>query len=302
MSVQITTAFTEQYSANVEHLAQQMESRFEGKVREESQQGKSKAWEQLGATKAVKRTSRHADTPRVDSNHQRRWCYLNDYDWADLVDTLDDVKMLIDPKSSYAQSAAMAMNRAMDEEVIAAATGTAYADTGGGSGAGSPVSLPSGQKVAVNYVPSGTPANSGLTLGKLIKAKSILGKAELPKGTGFYFAHSQQQLDDLLVNVNQVSSADYAAVKALVEGEVSYFMGFNFIKTELLSLNTTTDVRTCFAYAKIALLRSKGQAPQGSIDKRTDKNNAWQVYYNMSVGATRMQEVGVVEVLTDESP
>jgi hypothetical protein len=302
MSFQITTPFVEQFSANVEHLAQQMESRFAGKVREESQQGKSKAFEQLGATQAVKRTSRHADTPRVDSNHQRRWAYLSDYDWSDLVDSLDDVKMLIDPKSSYAQSAAMAMNRAMDEEVIAAATGTAYADTGGGNGAGSPVVLPSTQKIAVNYVASGSPANSGLTLAKLIKAKSILGKAEFPAGSQTYFAYTQQQLDDLLLNVAQVSNADYAAVKALVDGEVSYFMGFNFIKTELLAHNVSTDVRTCFAYVKVALLRNIGKAPSGSVDKRPDKNNAWQVYSNMSVGAARMQEKGVVEVLCDESP
>lgn len=309
MSFQITTAFVEQYSANVEHLAQQMESRFAGKVREEPQQGKSKAWEQLGATRAVKRTSRHADTPRVDSNHQRRWAYLNDYDWSDLVDSLDDVKMLIDPRSPYAQSAAFAMNVAMDEEVISAATGTAYADTGGGNGAASSVVLPSAQKVAVNYVATGTPANSGLTLAKLIKAKSLLGKAEFPGGTQLYFVYTQQQLDDLLLNVSQVSNADYAAVKALVDGEVNYFMGFNFIRMAsdsttgaALTLNSSTDVRTCFAYAKVALLRNIGKAPSSKVSERNDKNHAWQVYSNMSVGATRMQEKGVVEVMCDESP
>lgn len=298
MSYKITTAFVEQFSDNVEQLVQQGDSRFDGKVREESQKGKSKFWEQLGATAAVKRTSRHADTPRVDSDHQRRACYLSDYDWSDLVDSLDDTKMLINPESSYAQSAAMAMNRAKDEEVIAAATGTAYADTGGGNGAVSAVALPSSQQVAVNFGGS----NSGLTLGKLIEAKSILGKNEVPKGTKCYIAHSQQQLDDLLLNVTQVSSADYAAVKALVDGEVSYFMGLNFIKTELLTLNSSTDVRTCFAYAKIGILRSTGQDMMGRIDELPTKNYATQVYMNMSVGATRMQEKCVVEVACDESP
>ena len=97
MSDQITTAFVEQYSSNVEHLAQQKECRFEGKVRTVSQKGKTQFFEQLGATTAVKRTTRHADTPRVDSDHQRRQVTLTDYDWSDLVDTLDDVKMLISP-------------------------------------------------------------------------------------------------------------------------------------------------------------------------------------------------------------
>lgn len=301
MSTQITAAFVEQYSANVEHLAQQMESRFSGKVRMESQKGKTKFYEQLGATTAVRRTSRHADTPRVDSKHRRRACYLNDYDWSDLVDSLDEVKLLIDPSSSYAQSAAMAFNRAKDEEVIAAATGTAYADKDG-SGAVIAQTIGSGQQVAVDYVASGVAANSGLTLAKLIKAKSILSKAEYPKGTKLYFAHAQQQLDDLLLNVNQVNSADYNNVKALVEGEVTSFMGFEFIKTELTALATATDIRTCFGYVQIGLLMAVGQDAKGRVTERADKNYATQVYYNMSVGATRMQEEYVVEVACDQSP
>lgn len=301
MSTQITAAFVEQYSQNVEHLVQQMDSRFGGKTRTESQKGKTKFFEQIGATEAIRRTSRHADTPRVDSEHQRRAVYLNDYDWSDLIDTLDEVKLLIDPKSAYAQSAAAAFNRAKDLEVIVAASGDAYADKDG-SGAVIAVALPSTQKVAVNYVATGSPANSGLTLAKLIETKSILGKNEVPKGSTLYFAYTQQQLDDLLLNVTQVSSSDYAAVKALVDGEVSYFMGFEFIKTELLTLTSSTDVRTCFAYAKQGLLQSMGQDARGRISERDDKNYATQVYMNMSVGATRMQEEMVVEVMCDESP
>jgi len=298
MSVKITTAFVEQYSANVEHLAQQMESRFDGKVRQESQKGKTKFWEQLGATQAVKRTNRHADTPRVDSDHQRRQCVLNDYDWSDLVDTLDDTKMLISPASSYAQSAAMAFNRAKDEEVIDNAVATSYADKNGNGGATIAVALPSTQKVAVNFGGS----NIGLTLAKLIETKSILGKNEYPRGDKLYFAHTQQQLDDLLNNVDEVSNADYAAIKALVKGEVNFFMGFEFIKTELMTLTTSTDVRTCFGYASSGILRAIGQDARGRISERDDKNYATQVYYNMSVGATRMQEELVVEVMCDESP
>tara|TARA_R110000868_G_scaffold148301_2_gene370091 strand:+ start:7916 stop:8842 length:927 start_codon:yes stop_codon:yes gene_type:complete len=308
MSVQITAAMVEQYSANVEHLGQQMESRFAGKVREESQKGKTRFFEQLGATKAVKRTSRHADTPRVDSLHRRRAVYLQDYDWSDLVDSLDEVKLLIDPKSSYAQSAAMAMNRAKDEEVIAAATGTAYADVDG-SDAVVAVALPASSKIAVDYVLTGSAANSGLTLAKLIKAKSNLTKSEVPKGTRLFIAVTQQQIDDLLNNVSQVSSSDYASVKALVNGDVNYFAGLEFIRlgsdsdnSAALTLNTSTDVRTCFAFAQTGLLASTGQAATGDISKRADKNNAVQVYYNQSCGATRMQESFVQEILCDESP
>lgn len=302
MSTQITVAQVDQFSNNIEHLTQQGDCRFTGKLRTETQVGKSKFFEQLGATAAVKRTARHADTPRVDSVHERREVRLNDYDWSDLIDTLDPAKMLISPQSSYAQSAAMAFNRAKDQEIIDNATGSAYANKSGDGATGTTATvLPATQKIAVDHDVAAT--NTGLTLGKLIGTKSVLGKNEVPKGSKIYFVHTQQQLDDLLVNVNEVQSSDYAAVKALNDGEVSYFMGMEFIKTELLDLGTLgTDIRKCFAYAHNGLLLSLGQDFKARVAERADKNHATQVYANMSVGSTRMQESMVVEVACDESP
>lgn len=300
MSQQITTAFVEQYGSTLQHLVQQGDSRFAGKTRVESQKGKSEFFEQLGATSAVKRTSRHGDTPRVDSNHQRRAVYLNDYEWSDLIDQQDKVRLLIDPTSSYLRSAQMAFNRSKDDEIIAAATGTAYADTGSGNGTVSSQSLTN--TVAVNYVLTGSAVNSGLTLAKLIKAKSVLATSEPPMGSRFFFVHSQQQLDDLLNNVSQVSSADYNNVKALVEGNVTRFAGFDFIKTERLSRNSSTDVETCFAYVEEGLLLSVGEDFITRVSERADKSYAIQPYARMSIGATRMQEAEVTTVYCDRSP
>lgn len=299
MSLQITTAFVEQYSANVEFLAQQMNSRFTGKVRMESQRGKSKFYEQIGPTAAVKITSRHQDTPRVDTNHQRRATYLNQYVWSDLIDQLDQVEMLIDPTSAYAQNAAMAFNRAKDQEVIAAATGTAYADTGTGNGTVSAVSFPSAQQIVVSYTTTGTGANSGLTLAKLVKAKSILSAAEYPEGSKLYFAYRQQELDNLLNNVTQVSDIHTSQVKALVAGEVNNFLGFEFVRTQLLSV--ASSVATCFGWVETALLMAIGQDARGRVSERADKNYSTQVFMDMSIGATRMQEALVVSVACDES-
>jgi hypothetical protein len=80
MSVQITTAFVEQYRANVYHLSQQKGSRLRRAVRVETVNGKSAFFEQLGSVQARKRSSRHADTPRMDTPHARRRVTLDDYD------------------------------------------------------------------------------------------------------------------------------------------------------------------------------------------------------------------------------
>jgi hypothetical protein len=43
-----------------------------------------------------------------------------------------------------------------------------------------------------------------------------------------------------------------------------------------------------------------GKEPSARIDERADKSYATQVYYCMSVGATRMEEAKVVEIICDE--
>lgn len=302
MSVQITTAMVEQYSSNVEYLAQQMNSRFSGKVRMESQNGKSKFYEQIGATTAVKITSRHGDTPRIDTSHQRRATYLNQYVWSDLVDNLDTVELLISPSSAYAQNAAMAFNRAKDDEVIAAATGTAYADTGTGSGAVSAVTLPAAQIVAVDYASpastTGGGTNFGLTLNKLIVAKSILSQAEYPEGSKLYWAYRQQQLDSLLRNVSTFTDIHTAGVKALVNGDSQQFLGFEFVRTQRLSVASSIAVN--FAWVENALCLATGQDARARVSERADKNYATQVFMDMSIGATRMQEALVVQVSCSE--
>lgn len=207
--------------------------------------------------------------------------------------------MIVDPQGPYLQSAKMAMDRAKDLEIIAAFNGTAYADTGSGNGSVSPVSFPAAQQIAVNY-PLG--ANTGLTLGKLIQAKSLLARAEPPKGSKMYIVTSQQQIDDLLNNVNQIQNDQYNKVKALYEGEVNYFMGLTFIRTELLPLNVATDVRTCFAWVEQAMLLSVGQDVTTRVSERDDKSYATQVYAAMTIGSTRLMDNGVVSLLCDQSP
>lgn len=305
MSQQINNAFVEQYSSTLQHLVQQSDCRFAGKTRVESQHGKTEFFEQLGATAAVKRTSRHGDTPRVEANHQRRAVFLNDYEWSDLIDQQDKVRLLIDPTSGYLQSAKNAFMRSKDDEIIAAATGTAYADTGAGNGSVSAVTFPSTQAVVVNHLhgtPAGSGANTGLTLAKMIRAKSLLTAAEPPEGSKYYLVHSQNEMDDLLANVSQVSSADYAAVKALVTGGTDFFMGMNFIRSERIAINTSTDVSTCFAYVHEGLLLSVGEDMVTRVSERDDKSYSVQPYARMSIGATRMQELEVVSIACDRSP
>lgn len=286
MSVQITTAFVEQYKSNVFHLAQQKGSRLRDAVRTETVTGKSHFFERIGSSAAEKRTSRHSDTPRMDTPHSRRKVTLEDYDWADLIDQEDKVRMLISPQSEYAMAGAWAMGRAMDDAIIAAATGTAL----GGVSGGSSISLPSAQKVAHG--------SAGLTLAKLLSAKEILDKNDTDPDEPRYMLVTAGQLADLL-GITSVTSADFNSVKALVQGDVDTFLGFKFIRTERLGLDATPN-RQVLGFCQSAIGLAVGADIQTKISERADKNYATQVFLSMSIGATRIEDEKMVEIACTE--
>ena len=287
MSVQITTAFVEQYKSNVFHLAQQKGSRLRDAVRTETVTGKAHFFERIGSTAALKRTSRHSDTPRVDTPHSRRKVSMDDYDWADLIDNEDKVRMLISPSSEYAQAGAWAMGRAMDDAIIDAASGNAF----GGVSGGTTVALPSGQKIAHG--------SAGLSVTKLIEAKEILDANSVDPEEPRYCVVTSKQLSDLLA-ITQITSADFNSVKALVQGEIDTFMGFKFIRTERLDTNSSSN-RLVLAFAQSGIGLAVGQDINTRISERADKNYATQVFLSMTIGATRIEDEKVVEIECTES-
>lgn len=282
MSTQITTAFVEQYSANVLQLSQQRGSRLRAAVRVEPVTGKNAFIDRIGAVAARRRTARHADTPQLDTPHSRRRVSLVDYDWADLIDDADKVRLLTDPTSPYAMAGAWAMGRAMDDEVIAAFTGAASAGVDGSSS----VALPSGQIIAH--------AGAGLTIDKLLKAKETLDSADVDDATPRFVAVTAKQVTNLLTST-EVKSADYNTVKALVHGEVDTFLGFKFIRTERLAKDVDGN-RQVIAWVQDGVALAIGKEPVSRINERADKNYATQVYYSMAIGAARLEEAKVVAV------
>jgi len=289
MSVQITTAFVEQYRGNVEHLVQQKSSRLRNNVSVETVVGKNAFFEQVGVTAARIRTTRHADTPRMDTPHSRRRVSLVDYDWADLIDDEDRVRMLIDPAGPYSIAASSAMGRAMDTALIDAADGTAYTGVAGATS----TSYDSSNTVDVQ-VGITTAADTGLNVGKLRAAKQILDANEA-EDDGRTCVINAKQLQNLL-GETEVTSSDYAVVKALVHGEVSTFLGFDFVRTELIETDSNSDHKVLF-WQNSGMKLAIGKEPTVKISERDDKNYATQVFYSMSIGATRMQEklVGYIE-------
>jgi|TARA_Y100000310_G_scaffold39456_1_gene37036 hypothetical protein len=295
MSNQITTAFVQQYKANVEFLLQQKGSVMRPYVRNETQNAEFQFYDRIGATAAVEVLTRHADTPLIETPHDRRRCHLRDFDWADLIDRKDRIRLLIDPTSPYAQNAAFALGRSLDDVIIENMFGTAYTGKTGSTS----TTFPSGQVIAVDYVESGSAVDSGLTVPKLRNARQKLIASQNDKSEPRYIAISAVQMTDLLAN-SLIQDVDTNEIKALVHGEVPYYMGFRFIECERLLATSSTAHRRLPCWVHSGMLLAMGAEIQAEIGPRRDKRNSTQVYSAASFGAVRMEEEKMIEIICDE--
>lgn len=288
MSEFVTTAFVQQYTTNVQLLLQQKGSKLRDFCTMGSYTGKAaKAVEQIGAVTAQKKTSRHSDTPLISTPHDARWVYPEDYEWADMIDDQDKLRMLIDPTSPYAQNGAYALGRSLDDAIITAALGSAQ--TGENGSTATPFATAT-QTIVVGA--------TGLTIAKLRQAKRILMTNEVDvENDPLYLAVTAVQLDNLL-GTTEVTSADYNTVKTLVQGGVDTFMGFKFVQCERLGVDGSGD-RRCFAWAKSGLHVGMWNDINAKITERADKSYATQVYVKGTFGATRVDEKKVVEIICD---
>jgi len=240
-------------------------------------------WERLGATEAVELVTRHDNTPNIEPDHTRRRSTAAPYVWATLLDRADAGRMLVDPKGPYQQAAKAAMNRRKDRTILAALGGNAF----GGKAGTVTIALPARQHIAAGGV--------GMTIAKLLASKQLLDESEAPNDR--YYVCPSEDIIDLLGTV-EVTSADYNTVRALVEGQINTFLGFKFIRTELIYEENGSTTAAWFSYAFC-----KGAIGFGSIEEitvrlteRADKNYAWQPYVSMDMGATRVEDEMVIEV------
>lgn len=297
MPDQLPTYFETEYSKNWEMLAQQMDSRLGAAVTPTTITGKRRKFNQLDEGEMSEVTERKGDTPDGDSTGNSYWIFRRKFEKVIVFDEDDEIQLgtIALPDSDEVASMAAASNRTKDRVIIQAFDGTRYIGENGTTSD----SFLSAMSIAVDYVASGSTANSGLTLAKISRAKKLLDEQEVDDGDR-YFAHSSQQLQDMLL-VDKMTSEDYASVKALVDGKIDRFLGFKFVRTELLTRNTSTDVRTCFAWQKSAIKFAEG-GRNTHMDMLPSRRHCKQIRGVYRCGAVRTENEKVVRIYADESP
>ena len=179
----------------------------------------------------------------------------------------------------------------MDDVIITAMNASASTGVAGATA----VALPSTQKFATSD------QSDGLTIAKLLAAKKNLDNNSIDPSRKRYLVCGPQQIADLLA-VTQVTSSDFNTVKALAQGDVSSFLGFEFIMSTRLPFDGTNgDDRLVFAYTEDAIKLAIGSDIKANITERADKSYSTQVYYAMSLGAVRMEEKALFQIPCHEA-
>jgi hypothetical protein len=245
-------------------------------------------WERLGTAEAQVKSTRLQATPVQDWPWSRRVSVPTTYDVGDSTEQEDVVQMIVDPNSNIAQSQGNAMRRAYDDEIIAAATGTAL------DGNGAAQAFPAAQKVFGTTVDV---YDTALNFDLITQVIETFFDNDIDPDEPKCFVIGPVQARKLL-QLTEATSADYNALRPLQSrGYVQGWMGFDWIVSTRLNHPTApgTDI-DCFAMTKKALGLMVDRDITSRVAEDPSISFAWRIYSFMTIGAVRVEDEHIVQV------
>lgn len=287
------------YTANVRAALNKMGGILMSLVSTDAYKGeKAQVINFIGQVEFVERDTPYSDTKVTKLEHTQRWIVGAEYDCAVFVDRLDTLKMIYDPTSPYVERFREGAARRQDELIM----NSYFADAKSGKDGTSSVSFPAKDVLAHGGTRMSVAKLRGMR--KLIKKRHVNLRVQRP-----YIAVTADEIDDLLGEV-AVGSSDYNAVKPLVDGEVSNFMGFTFVPyedngdgTDGKSIPSYDDggntIRECPVWVMDGMHYGSWDQLEITINNRPDKNNIKQIHGTFTGGSTRKEEGKVFKLEVD---
>jgi hypothetical protein len=242
--------------------------------------GSTHRFVRIGKGTATKRVSQ-TDVVPMNVAYGNTTATLEDWNAPEYTDVFDMPKVNFSERELLATTIAGAIGRREDQLIIDAldASSTALVvdtDIGG--------------------------ADSGLNTAKFRRARRLLNEGSVPRGRGDRVALVSAEGIEQMLGTTEVTSSDFAAVKALVDGEINSWLGFDVVEMDERDeggLPVAAGVRTNFFYHKDAVGLAVG------INFRTEVNYvpqkvSWLANGLFSAGATYIDAAGIVEVETTE--
>jgi len=277
MAVGISNAFVQLFDAEVKQ-AYQASRALAGLTRERTNvEGNQVKFPKIGKGTATVRVPQTDVTP-LNVTYSQVTASMSDYIAAEYSDIFSQQKVNFDERRELVQVVGNAIGRRMDQLTIDALASSGTSLT-----------------VATSIGGAGTNMN----IEKLIEAKKLLDAGNVPMEGRCMLIHANTLAG--LLGETQVTSADFASVKALVQGDIDTFMGFKFVTLGDrdeggLPLPST---RTCFAFHRDAVGVGIGMNQKSEINYVPEKTS-FLVSSMFSAGAVAIDAEGIVAISCTE--
>lgn len=277
MAVGISNAFVQLFDAEVKQ-AYQASRALAGLTRERANvEGNQVKFPKIGKGTATVRVPQTDVTP-LNVTYSQVTATMSDYIAAEYSDIFSQQKVNFDERRELVQVVGAAIGRRMDQLVLDALNA-------------------SGTSLTVATSVGG--AASNLNIEKLIEAKKLLDANNVPSQGRCMIIHANNLAG--LLGETQVTSADFASVKALVQGDIDTFLGFKFVTIGDrdeggLPLPST---RTCFAFHRDAIGMGIGMNQKSEINYVPEKTS-FLVSSMFSAGAVAIDDEGIVKISATE--
>ena len=277
MAVGISNAFVQMFDAEVKQAYQSARA-LAGVTRERTNvEGNQVKFPKIGKGTATVRVPQSDVTP-LNVTYSQVTASMSDYIAAEYSDIFNQQKVNFDERRELVAVVGSAIGRRMDQLVIdalnaASAPSTVGTDIGG--------------------------TGTNMNLAKLLAAKKALDANNVPSEGRCMLIHANG-LSSLL-DETELTSSDFASVKALVQGDIDTFLGFKFITLGDrdeggLPLPST---RTSFAFHRDAIGMGIGMNQRSEINYVPEKTS-FLVSSMFSAGAVAIDDEGIVKISATE--
>ena len=280
MSISLSNAFVTLFDAEVKQ-AYQGKAQLVGAVRaRRGVEGSTVKFPKVGRGVATPRIAQTDVTP-LNVGFSSVILTLQDWNAAEYSDIFSQAKVNFDERQELVQVVANAMGRRQDQLILDAL-------------AASSTSLAVGNDIGAT--------DSNLNVAKLREAKRLLDKNNVPSDGRHIIIHGNSLAS--LLSETAVTSSDFNTVKALVQGDINTFLGFNFHvlgdRTEGgLPIDGNLD-RTCYAFHSMAVGYGEGIGMRTEINYIPEKTS-WLVNEVFSAGAVAIDDEGIVKITCRET-
>lgn len=240
--------------------------------------GSTHRFPKMGKGTATRRVPQTNVVP-MNISHTKETATLTDWNAPEYTDIFDQQKVNYDERAELAHVIAGAIGRREDQlilDALDAASTTLTVNTDIGA------------------------TDSGLNTAKCRRARRLLNQGGVPKMDRTLVISSVGM--EQLLGDSDASTVDKNTIKALVDGEISRWLGFDIIEMEDRDeggLPVASSVRTSYAYHKAACGLAVG------IDFRTEVNyipnmTSWLANGLFTAGSVAIDALGIVEITTVE--